>query len=315
MSLMRWDKRGHVYVASGHRPWAQARALPVTPLVRDGVLRLYSAFCDADTVGRVGWVDVDLDDPTRVLAVSDEPVLDIGEPGTFDDSGVAPTAVVPVGDELYMYYVGYQRSSRVPYFQLEGLAVSADGGETFQRRSRVPVLERSHSELHHRSSAFVTTDGGLFRMWYVAGGEWIEVGGKRLPTYNLRYLESPDGITWPSAGAVCLHFSDEDEHAFARPWVTRRDGEYELFYSIRTRSKDYRLGYAVSSDGLAWDRRDDTLGLDVSASGWDSESIEYPSIVDHGDRRYLFYCGNGCGRTGFGYAEFMGWTSPGPSRM
>jgi hypothetical protein len=28
-----------------------------------------------------------------------------------------------------------------------------------------------------------------------------------------------------------------------------------------------------------------------------------PSWVRHGERTFLFYNGNGCGRTGFGYAE------------
>jgi hypothetical protein len=235
--------------------------------------------------------------------VSEEPVLDIGEPGAFDDNGVAPTAIVPVGDELYLYYVGYQLGTRVPYFQLEGLAVSTDGGETFQRRSRVPVLERSDAELHHRSSAFVSANGDGFRIWYVAGDEWIDVEGKLRPRYNLRYSESPDGVSWPDQGRVCLDFADDDEHALARPWVVAGEDGYELFYSVRTRSKDYRIGYAVSSDGVTWERRDDQLGLDVSDSGWDSESIEYASVVDHEGGRYLFYCGNGYGMTGFGYAE------------
>jgi hypothetical protein len=298
-----WVKRGHVYAPDGRFPWAVQRALPATPLIRGDTIRLYTAFCDADMVGRVGWVDVALDDPSRVIAVSQAPVLDIGVPGAFDDNGVAPTAVVPVGDELYMYYVGYQRGTRVPYFQLQGLAISRDDGETFERHSRVPALERSHDELHHRSSAFVARENGRFRVWYVGGGEWLDVGGKLLPRYNLRYAESRDGASWPSRGRVCLEFADEDEHGFGRPWVIAAADGYELFYSIRTRSKDYRLGYATSRDGIEWERRDAELGLDVSESGWDSESIEYPSIVDHDRRRYLFYCGNGCGSTGFGYAE------------
>lgn len=303
---MDWVKRGLIYAPDGRLPWAQQRALPATPLVRGEVIRLYTSFCDADMVGRVGWVDVASDDPSRVLAVSEKPVLDIGVPGTFDDNGVVPTAVVGVGDELYMYYVGYQRGTRVPYFQLEGLAVSSDGGESFRRLRRVPVLERSDTELHHRSSAFVAATGGRFRIWYVAGNEWLDVYGKLKPRYNLRYAESSDGIAWPSEGRVCLDFANEDEHALARPWVVERDGSFELFYSIRTRSKDYRLGYAVSPDGVVWERRDAELGLDVSESGWDSESMEYPSIVDIDGRRYLFYCGNGCGSTGFGYAELAG---------
>jgi len=54
-----WQKRGRIYVPPGDVEWAQAYAFPPTPhRLSDEVLRLYVAFCDADTVGRVGYVDV-----------------------------------------------------------------------------------------------------------------------------------------------------------------------------------------------------------------------------------------------------------------
>lgn len=300
---MRWTKRGLVYVPDGSRDWARHHAFPPTPLVRDDeVLRLYVTFCDESTVGRIGWVDVLLDDPSEVVAVSREPVLDIGSPGAFDDNGVLPTAIVPVGDELYLYYVGYQLGTHVRYFQFQGLAVSGDGGETFRRALRVPVLDRSDAEPLNRTSAFVTREDGRFRMWYVGGDDWIAVNGRPLPRYNMRYAESADGVSWPSEGRVCLDFADDDEHAFGRPWVFRRDGLHAMIYSIRTRSKDYRLGFAVSPDGVEWERRDHEVGIDVSETGWDSEMIGYASVVEHGDRTYLFYNGNERGRTGFGFA-------------
>jgi hypothetical protein len=305
---MKWTKHGLVYGPDGSIPWAVHYAFPPTPHVLDArVLRLYVAFCDADTVGRTGYVDVLLDDPAVVVDVSTEPVLDLGQPGCFDDNGVLPTRVLAVGDRLFLYYVGYQRSTRVPYFQFQGLAYSDDGGQSFTRHARVPVLDRSDAEPLHRTSAFVSLEGGRFRMWYVAGDEWIDVGARSLPRYNLRYLESADGVSWGDRGKVCLDFAHDDEHAFGRPWVYMKDGLYHMLYSVRTRSKGYRLGYARSSDGVAWERRDDEVGIDVSPSGWDSEEIAYASLVAHEDRVYLFHNGNERGRTGFGYAVLDSW--------
>lgn len=300
---MKWIKKGRIYVPDGRLSWASKYAFPPTPLrVGDGVLRLYVAFCDDNTVGRIGYVEVDADDPARVLRVSPEPVLDIGPPGAFDENGLLPTSVVPVGDRLYLYYVGYQLGHRVRYYQFQGLAVSDDGGESFTRCSSVPVIDRSNKEPLNRTSAFVLREGGVFRMWYVGGGAWTTVNGKALPVYNLRYLESRDGKTWPGEGRVCLDFQNDDEHAFGRPWVVRGADGYQMFYSIRTRSRGYRLGYAESADGVTWRRKDDEVGIDVSAHGWDAEMIAYSSIVEHRDRVYLFYNGNNCGATGFGYA-------------
>ncbi|HEU4707474.1 MAG TPA: hypothetical protein VFS64_09810 [Solirubrobacterales bacterium] len=301
---MKWVKRGRVYVPPGDVEWAKHYAFPPTPLPRgDGVLRLYMAFCDADTVGRVGYVDVRADSPGEIVAVSERPVLDIGAPGMFDENGVLPTCVVPVEDRLFMYYVGYQLGYGVTYYQFQGLAISSDGGESFQRAKRVPVLDRSDAEPLNRTSAFVRRHGGRFQMWYVGGDSWTVVDGKPLPVYNMRFLESEDGIAWPDEGAVCMDFDLDDEHAFGRPWVWEDGGGLSMMYSVRTRSQDYRLGFARSADGRSWERHDEEVGIDVSATGWDSEMIAYSSVVRSGDRTFLFYNGNERGRTGFGYAE------------
>ncbi len=170
---MRWGKLGRVYVPDGSKPWAQDYACPPTPHQLDAdLLRLYIAFCDPDTIGRVGYVDVRADDPMEVVRVSQKPVLDIGEPGAFDENGVLPTCVVPVGDRLYLYYVGYQLGVKVKYFQFQGLAVSSDGGESFQRAQRVPVLERSDTELlnRHRPSSCMTMTASESGTWEAASG-------------------------------------------------------------------------------------------------------------------------------------------------
>jgi hypothetical protein len=81
-------------------------------------------------------------------------------------------------------------------------------------------------------------------------------------------------------------------------WYSRR-GIVE-YRSDRRHS--YRIGYAESKDNLEWERKDEQAGLELSADGWDSEMLAYPYIVDYQDKRYLFYNGNGFGRSGFGFA-------------
>lgn len=300
---MRWTKRGLIHAADGRRAWQQSHGFPPTPVMRDdGTLRLYLAFCDAQTVGRIGWVDVDPENPSRVLGVSDEPVLDVGAPGAFDENGLLPTCVIPVGDELWMYYVGYQLGQQLTYYQFQGLAISTDGGDSFHRAQRVPIIDRSDTELVNRTSAFVraAVQGG-FEMWYVGGSEWTVVDGKPLPVYNMRHIWSADGVHWPTEGTVCLDFSIDDEHAFGRPWVFQRDGVERMFYSVRTRSKDYRIGVAERREDV-WVRTDASVGIDVSDSGWDSESIAYASVIELGEEIVMFYNGNRRGATGFGYA-------------
>jgi hypothetical protein len=305
---MKWRKQGRIYVPDGGLTWAKKYAFPPTPFfLNDEVIRMYVAFCDEHTVGRIGYVDIAADNPAEVLRVSAQPVLDIGAPGAFDENGVLPTSIVEVDDKLYLYYVGYQLGQKVRYYQFEGLAISTDGGNSFTRARRVPVTDRSDQELLNRTSAFVRYRHGRFQMWYVGGSEWTVVNDKALPIYDIKYLESPDGINWPPAGRTCITYASADEHAFGKPYVFEDGARQLMFYSVRTRSKDYRIGYAESQDGENWTRKDDDIGLDVSADGWDSQMLAYACVVRHRDKVYMFYNGNNCGATGFGYAVLERW--------
>lgn len=305
---MKWTKKGRIYVPDGRLWWAKKYAFPPTPyFLNDRVLRIYVSFCDENTIGRVGYVEVDAEDPANVLRVSSLPVLDIGTPGAFDENGVLPTCIVPVEDRLYLYYVGYQLGYRVRYFQFEGLAVSKDGGESFQRLQRTPVIDRSENELVNRTSSFVMREGGVFKMWYVGGSDWRDVHGKMLPVYKLRYLEF---VRWhPLAlGRPRLPgFPRRRRTRLRSPLGVPKVRCYGMFYSVRTHSRGYRLGYAESPDGVNWKRMDDKIGLDVSPSGWDSQMMAYSSLVHYHGRTYLFYNGNNCGETGFGYALLEEW--------
>jgi len=300
-----WRKLGVVYKPDGVMDWAASHAMLPTPMVlKNGAVRVYLSFRDRFNVGRVGCVDVSADDPEKILAVSNQPVLDVGLPGTFDENGVIPTCVVDASlDTKYMYYVGFELGTKIRYRLFTGLAVSHDGGDSFQRLRGTPILERSDEELYFRCGPFVLKEGNLFKMWYVGGSSWTVVSGKEMPVYDLKYLESADGISWGPVGKTCLDLCDPDEHGFGRPFVVKDNGLYRLFYSIRRRSlAAYRLGYAESTDGINWQRRDHELGLDVSKEGWDSEAIMYSAVITIRDRTYMFYNGNNFGETGFGVA-------------
>jgi len=128
------------------------------------------------------------------------------------------------------------------------------------------------------------------------------------PRYHIRYAESLDGISWQKTGRVCIDY-DETTDAIGRPCVYQDGALYKMLYSYRGLdgyrddvAASYRLGYAESTDGLVWARRDEEVGLKRSETGWDSQMIEYCQVFRHDGRTYVFYNGNGFGGTGFGYA-------------
>jgi hypothetical protein len=236
------------------------------------------------------------------VRVSPQPVLGLGELGAFDDRGVTSSWSVAVGSRILHYYTGWSLGVTVPFYLSAGLAVSDDGGETFERPSRAPLLERTAVDPLMTASPCVLVDEGRWRMWYVSATGWTPTDAGARHAYHIRYAESDDGVTWRREGRVAIDFRP-GEHAIARPCVIRdRDG-YRMWYAYR--GDAYRIGYAESPDGLAWTRRDEHAGIDVTPGAWDGEMVAYAYVFDWDDRRYMLYNGNGYGRTGLGVAEWM----------
>jgi hypothetical protein len=281
---------------------------PTPFLLSSDVIRVFLTSLDEAGRGRPMFVDVSSSNPTKIIGVSTGALLDIGQPGTFDDNGLMPLSMVQIdSNKLLMYYAGFEICTKIRYRIFTGLAQSRDMGLHFSRISKTPILDRGDSELYFRGGSFALLDEDKFKLWYVGGDEWTEIAGKKMPVYDLRYLESSDGITWGKSGQVVMKITDQDEHGFGRPWVVKRGpNNYQLFYSIRRRSLEaYRLGYAESTDGINWIRKDSEMGLDVTPGEFDSDAIMYSAVISVGDKTYCFYNGNNFGKQGFAVAELV----------
>jgi len=297
---MRWTRLGRICPGEGHVTWAATHAaIPVVQPLSGSVVRVY--FSARDEAGRshIGAGELDVNRPGDGWRAPPAEVLRPGDLGTFDESGVTTACVVSDGGRRFLYYTGWTRGVTVPFYLSAGLAISEAEGRPFVRVSRAPILERNRIDPFFSASPWVLLDNGVWRMWYVSSVGWdlTPLG----PRHHIKYAESRDGISWTRTGQVCLDFASPDEHAFGRPSVIRdSDGVYRMWYAVR--GDRYRIGFANSTDGLTWVRKEESVGIAASLEGWDSEMIEYPAVFDAGGRRYMLYNGNGYGRSGMGLA-------------
>jgi hypothetical protein len=308
--MMQWTKLGLIPRPKILGSWAKTHCMIPTPMqLPNGLIRIFTTFCDENGVGRPGYIDVNEDNPLEVVGFSKDPLLDVGVPGSFDESGILACSVVRNPDgSLNLYYVGFELGQKIRYRLLTGLAQSFDGGSSFVRYSRSPILERSDNELYFRGGPYCIFENGKYRMWYVAGSEWEVINGKAMPVYEIYYAESNDGKKWPSSGKKIIPISKNDEHGFGRPYIFNTEsGNYSMYYSIRRKSlQAYRLGYAESLDGKKWNRLDKEVNLDVTPDSYDSEAIMYAAPFRVGKNVYLFYNGNNFGRSGIAVAKLTG---------
>ena len=274
--------------------------VPTAENIEGDLYKIYFAARNKQNLSQIGYVVVDINRPERILDISESPIIGLGPLGTFDDSGIFPSCIDNYNDRKYMYYVGWMQGKRVPFYASLALAISLDGGKNYSKFSRGPLLDRNDIDPYMTATADVKIEDGLWRMWYLTNTQWTMENDKPKPRYHIKYAESKDGINWQRDGIVCIDFKSKDEYAIARPWVIKEDGIYKMWYSYR--GKSYRIGYAESKDGIVWERKDGEVGIDISESGWDSEMIACAFVFDHRGRRYMFYNGNDCGKTGVGYA-------------
>jgi hypothetical protein len=308
---VKWQKKGLI---CSHQtidlPWYKKNTMVPVPYLIDGNrLRIYITMCDSENIGRIGYVDVNPNNPSDIIGFSEEPCVDLGDDGCFDDNGVVTASILKDGEVVYLYYSGYQTCVKVPYMIFTGVAISHDNGNSFTKiTKRVPLLDRVEGESATRCAPFVLVDGSEYKMWYTAdsGNGWIDYKNKKLPLYDLKYIKSSSPLKWQSErGKTCLSFQDDDEHGIAKCTLWKDNDIYKIIYSIRSRSEGYRLGYAESTDGECFVRKDSEVGISVSDSGWDSEMIAFAERFEFKDKVYLFYCGNHYGMEGMGYAELV----------
>lgn len=316
MTAFRWTKLGRVFgpAEATDRPWLKEFAQAPATLLFDDFVRVYFSCrpgpdARGQYVSHSAYVDLDRKDLLRVLRVSERPVLELGGPGTFDEFGVYPFSAIHHDGLVYGYYAGWTRCVSVPFNTSIGVAISRDGGATFERLGRGPVLPYTPDEPFILSGPKVRRFADGWQLFYIAGRKWKLVEGRAEPVYKLRMATSTDGLTWNKHGRDLVPSRVEPDEAQASPDVFFRGGRYHLFFcyrysdGFRSRERGYRIGYAWSSDLQSWHREDERAGLEVSAEGWDSEMVAYPHVFEVDGKIYMAYLGNQVGRAGFGLAR------------
>lgn len=304
---MQWQKLGLVFGPSEFKEFSTHAQVP-TPFLLDDRIRVFYAARNSNGKSFTTYVDLDIDNPKTVLYTHKEPVMGFGEPGSFDDDGVMPSFIIPHGNDLWMYYSGWNQRVSIPYHNSTGLAISSDSGKTFRRMYEGPVMDRTPLEPYVAVTPTIIKESDHFKMWYVSGLRWVLVEKKYEPVYVIKYAHSKDGIEWTRPGNQVIKSNYEME-AFSRPTVFKMYNQYHMYFccrgshDYRDGSQGYKFGYAQSNDGLTWQRKDEEVKFSGPTGDWESKMNCYPFYLKTTSGHYLFYNGNGFGQSGFGIAK------------
>lgn len=310
--MFKWNKKGMIFSPDRYSEWMYSHAqCPFTYDFGD-YIRIYfstrEAYIEGMSRAYGGWVDVDRKDMKKILNIADQPVLELGQIGEFDEFGSMPNSIVKVGDEFYLYFCGWTRAVSTPYCWEIGLAKGTDG-KTFNKVGKGPIIGPTMEEPYLHACPQVYILDGVWHMFYLSGQRWIQGNEKIESQYLIVHATSGDGIKWNRNPNPIIESKVEYESQTSAA-IIKMNNKFHMFFCYRygldfrkSDGRGYTLGYAYSEDLMNWKRDDSQVGISLSEDGWDSKMIAYPHIAQIDGKYYMFYCGNDFGKDGFGYAE------------
>jgi predicted GH43/DUF377 family glycosyl hydrolase len=223
---------------------------------------------------------------TKWFKYNGNPVLDVGPPGSWDETSVFAPRIVLVGDTLKMWFTG--RSGLI--HDRIGYAWSTDGGYNWTKFPSNPVIVPTQSwENGWTFSPYVTFEGSAYKMWYTGADGEGRIG----------YAISTDGVDWEK------WWRNPVVDRGPEPWDVRRvewpcilgpdeTGGFKMWYAGYDFGAKYaiQIGYATAIDETTWTKADDKNPVLAPESGsWDAGRIKYPRVIQSGQGYEMWYSG------------------------
>jgi predicted GH43/DUF377 family glycosyl hydrolase len=215
------------------------------------------------------------------------PILDVGDPGSFDATALGYPVVILKDSKYHMWYNGHAFAS---WEQVKvGYATSVDG-VNWKKYDGKPINLNPGAPGSWDDNLAVTgpviCEGDTFKMWYV---------GKDGTTYRAGYATSTDGINWNKHPDPVLNIGEtgtwDDVHVYPRSVIF--DGEiYKMWYGGDDGNKR-RIGYATSSDGIEWVKLEgkNPVLIEGNSNDFDQNGVQDPVVINDGIKYHIWYNG------------------------
>ncbi len=205
----------------------------------------------------------------------------------YDTFGVSQPFVIKENNMYKMWYNGLASGGVAYVFY----ATSVDGIDWNRRASPVlyPGNEGDWDSGRAGPGPVIKIDNTYY-MYYHSWQYYSDMWGIGLAT-------STDGINWTKYPQPVLTGGDWDYHLMATS-IVRKNNLYYMYYSGGT---DYRIGLAISSDGISW-TKSSTTPIITPTLTWEQNSTGYPSVIIENGLFKMVYVSLSAETSFFGWA-------------
>jgi hypothetical protein len=309
---MKFIQKHFIYNTDGKKWWSRSHiSYPIWDIVDENTWRIYYSTRNENNHSRISYIDVEAENPEKILYIHNEPLLELGIPAHFDERGTLPACIVEHNGRKYLYYMGIVVPQKVAYYGTIGIAAINDKGKIpiLSKLQEIPTFEKSQN--HHFGYGICQViqeqQTALLRIYNTFFTGWLSHND---PTYEIHCHQSADGLNWDE-GVVC-HLDINNEFEWAAPRVFIKDTGYAMIFVARGKNdfrtnvdKTYHIGYAESKDGINFHIIQQEIGIriNLNPSSFDSIMQCYPCVKQYKNRLRVLYSGNNFGKAGIGYAE------------
>lgn len=297
---MNWKKSECFFKANNQKSWMISHSAMPIPLCLGGDLyRIYFSTRGERNNPQVGFIEIEINNPSEILNISELPCITNGSESYFDYNGVYSGCIIKREEELWMYYSGRHNGEGQLYHVSAGLAISTDGGLHFKKHSDSPIFQRNIHDPWLVSTPFVIKTEKEWRMWYLSGREVFYENGILAPYYDIRSAISENGLNWMSENKVHLGTKNGFRNV-ASPSIFSYNGySWMVFSYIKDKIRSYQLGMARSKDLENWEVLENVFDS-IPRDNWD-QNRAYPNAFIHKNKLHILFCGNEFGRDGMGF--------------
>lgn len=293
---MTWRRLGWIEPPAGRPSWWSSHAgFPTVVSVSGNEVLLFVASRDEAQKSSCALLRIALA-PNEVSLVDSgrRPLLEPGESGCFDESGVNVTYATSSHDQISVWYHGW-------FLRREGGWTNSIGHATgsledgLQRRSTAPVFDRSSDDPTSLGYPFWFNFPSGQKLFYCSYEKYGVPPLGQPYSYRVKFANGPSLVR---SGPILPHLNGCQ--AQSRPCVVKYRDRYRMFVSVK--GQHYRIESAESKDGISWEWSGDEWSLWPSGKGGETLETAYAYVFEHDSRLAMFYNGDGHGATGVGVA-------------